>query len=197
MTDEETLRVYAERADEYANAFRSDLGGASAAFADAFSKGDAVLDLGCGPGASASHFADAGMIVTAIDPVPEMVAIAARHAGVTAKVGTFDDVTETGVYNGIWANFSLLHAEREDLPKHFAAIAKALKPGGLFHIGMKTGEGMERDGIGRRYTYVTEDELKALMAQVGLTPTAQWHGTDKGLAGTEDPWVQIHATKDA
>ena len=41
--------------------------------------GDAVLDLGCGPGSLAVPFAKAGMAVTAADPEPEM--LAARGGG--------------------------------------------------------------------------------------------------------------------
>ena len=45
--------------------------------------GDAVMDLGCGPGLLAIPFAQAGMKVTAVDPEPEMLeaAGAARAAG--------------------------------------------------------------------------------------------------------------------
>ncbi len=55
--------------------------------------GDAVMDLGCGPGLLAVPFAAAGMMVTAVDPEPEMLAAAeetARGAGVTitAKQGS-------------------------------------------------------------------------------------------------------------
>jgi len=47
--------------------------------------GDAVLDLGCGPGPLAIAFARAGMAVTAVDPEPAMLdaaRAAARGAGV-------------------------------------------------------------------------------------------------------------------
>lgn len=51
--------------------------------------GDAVLDLGCGPGTLAIPFARAGMRVTAVDPEPEMLAAceaAAREAEVPVTV---------------------------------------------------------------------------------------------------------------
>ena len=46
--------------------------------------GDAVMDLGCGPGLLALPFARLGMRVTAIDPEPDMLAeleASARSAG--------------------------------------------------------------------------------------------------------------------
>jgi ubiquinone/menaquinone biosynthesis C-methylase UbiE len=47
--------------------------------------GDAVLDLGCGTGMLAIAFAKAGMTVTAMDPEPEMLALA-RSAAQAAQV---------------------------------------------------------------------------------------------------------------
>ncbi len=50
--------------------------------------GDAIMDLGCGPGLLAVPFAEAGMKVTAVDPEPEMLAAAeeaAREADVTIR----------------------------------------------------------------------------------------------------------------
>ena len=51
--------------------------------------GDAVMDLGCGPGLLAVPLARLGMKVTAVDPEPDMVeacAAAAREAGVDLSV---------------------------------------------------------------------------------------------------------------
>jgi len=47
--------------------------------------GDAVMDLGCGPGPLAIEFARLGLKVTGVDPEPEMLDAAreaAREAGV-------------------------------------------------------------------------------------------------------------------
>ena len=59
--------------------------------------GDAVMDLGCGPGTLSIPFALAGMRVTAIDPEPSMLAAArdaARAAGVAidAREGSSFDL---------------------------------------------------------------------------------------------------------
>src|SRR5437868_5213431 len=52
------------------------------------SAGDAVLDLGCGPGTLSIPFARLGMTVLGVDPEPNMLAAAAaaaREAGVTVE----------------------------------------------------------------------------------------------------------------
>lgn len=157
--------------------------------------GSSILDLGCGPGIASGIMAAEGHAVTATDATPEMVALAEARPGVTARRATFDDIDEVAAYDGVWANFSLLHAPRADLPRHLAALATALKPGGLFHIGMKTGTGEHRDTLGRLYTYVTQTELSDLLNAAGLHPFETRTGADKGLDGSLAEWVTILARK--
>lgn len=193
--DKETVGVYRARADEYA-ALTGDLTGDKhlAVFTAAMPPGARVLDIGCGPGRAAGQMAAVGLRVDAIDATPEMVAMAAAQPGVTAWQATFDQIAGEALYDGIWANFSLLHAPRTAFPAHLAAIRHALRPGGLFHIGMKTGEGEGRDALGRFYTYYTENELRALLAAAGFAPTDIWTGASRGLDGTTAPWIVISAT---
>jgi SAM-dependent methyltransferase len=195
VSDPETLQVYAEQAEEYAR-LTDDFNTtdpALSAFLDALPKGGTVLDLGCGPGASAASMAQAGLRVVAVDPVAEMVALAGRHAGVSARQASFDDIDAVAEYDGIWASFSLLHAPRADLPRHLAALFRALKPGGLFYIAVKTGTGEKRDRLGRFYTYYTDAELSGHLEAAGLTITDRRTGSGRGLDGSEAAYVAITA----
>jgi len=195
MTDTKTLQTYAAKATEYA-----DLAGQDAerdpmfvAFLAACPSGGHLLDLGCGPGHYAADMAQAGFAVTATDAVPEMVALAANHPGVTAQLATFDDITGSDLYDGIWANFSLLHAPRADMPRHLAALHAALKPGGIFHIGLKSGTGEKRDQIGRLYTYYMLPELERLLEQAGFSITDHATGRTIGLDGVPADWIAVRA----
>lgn len=192
--DEETLAVYSGAVARYAEMV-ADAGDDPllAAFIGALPAGGQVLDLGCGPGIQAAAMARAGLRVTATDAVPEMVALAAAQPGVKAQVARFDDIAGRDIYDGIWANFSLLHAPRADLPRHLAALRGTLRPGGLFHIGMKTGTGERRDSLGRLYTYVSADALDRLLRQAGLTPFASTAGRGAGLSGQVDDWIAVSA----
>ncbi len=192
--DKETLSVYDAKAGDYAKLVADTEDTAQMkAFIAALPAAASVLDLGCGPGNSAARLAREGFQVEATDASAEMVALAAKQPGVTARKASFDDIEGEDLYDGIWANFSLLHADRNDMPRYLSALREALKPGGAFHIGMKTGTGAERDGIGRFYTYYTEDELDGLLRTAGFEPFDKYTGVERGMAGTMDPWITILA----
>ncbi|MDD9726990.1 class I SAM-dependent methyltransferase [Roseovarius sp. SK2] len=196
--DDETIRVYGSEAARYADMTKN--AGKDPAlrlFLDHLAPGSRILDLGCGPGIASGIMASEGHAVTATDATPEMVALAEARPGVTARRATFDEIDEVAAYDAVWANFSLLHAPRADLPRYIAALATALKPGGLLHIGMKTGTGEHRDTLGRLYTYVTEAELSDLLTAAGLHPFKTRTGADKGLDGSLAEWVTLLARKPA
>ena len=192
--DRQTIEIYDAKAADYAKLVTSDAPSRHLrAFMDALPKGGHLLDLGCGPGNAAASMRDAGFRVTAIDASPRMVELGADRYGLDITLGTFDDVTQTAQYDGIWASFSLLHAPRADIPRHLSAIHTALKPNGIFVIGVKTGTGTERDSLGRQYTYFEPAELDSLLRAAGFTPISSATGSDKGLSGDISPWIIVTA----
>ncbi len=195
MSDRDTISVYDTQAARYAeltddaNAEDPQL----VSFVQAVPDGGTVLDLGCGPGASAAIMARAGLRVHAMDASAEMVRLASIHPGVAARQAAFSDLEADGEYDGIWANFSLLHAKRAEFPALLAAIHRALKPKGIFFIAMKLGQGDGPDRLGRYYSYYTEDELKTYLQQAGFTVTDQKHGSGTGLDGSVSDWIGLAA----
>ncbi|SFK13794.1 class I SAM-dependent methyltransferase [Celeribacter neptunius] len=175
---EETISIYDARAD-------------AEAFAATLPKGARILDLGCGPGQYAAWFADQGFDVSAWDASASMIALAGQHPGVTARQARFDELNAEAGYDGIWANFSLLHLPKEALPDVLARIHRALKPAGHFHIAMKLGRGAGPDKIGRYYSYYSEEELRDLLAGTGFTISNLRHFSGKGLDGTAGAYITL------
>ena len=197
MSDAETLKVYAKRAKDYADRF----GGAKSAekhlrsFLDGLPPGARILDLGCGPGHAAAAMRAEGFEVEAWDASPEMAQVGRDIHDLDIRVATFDALEGSALYDGIYANFSLLHAPKTEMPNYLARISQALKPSGLFHIGLKTGAGEKRDAIGRFYAYYTDDELTKLLAVAGLNVETRATGEERGLDGTLAPWIIMKARK--
>ncbi|MEP3345834.1 MAG: class I SAM-dependent methyltransferase [Litoreibacter sp.] len=195
MSDKETLAVYAAKAEDYANlvshtAPDDDL----RAFLDLVATGGRVLDLGCGPGNSARMMQDAGLVVDASDASPEMIAIAKARHNIDARLESFDDLTARDCYDGIWANFSLLHAPRADMPRHLRSIHRALKSRGVLHLGLKTGDTEGRDEVGRFYTYYSETEIRGLLSDADFTFYTIRHGEMAGLVRkTAEPFMIVTA----
>lgn len=196
MTDETTIRIYDAKAEDYARTFAGDEPArALKIFMSHLPPNARVLDWGCGPGMASWHMKAAGFDPDPVDASAEMVAVAGRKYGVQARKATFADLREQGVYDGVWANFSLLHAPRADLPGHLQAARTALRPEGILHIGMKRGRGETRDRFGRKYTYVTTVELSTLLEGIGFEILKTHEGEEAGLAGTIDPFVLILARR--
>nr|WP_254430559.1 MULTISPECIES: class I SAM-dependent methyltransferase [unclassified Ruegeria] len=194
VTDQDTIAVYDAQAEKYAQLTNKDNAADPrvSEFIAAIPAGGRVLDLGCGPGTSAALMAQAGLVVDATDASARMVELASTHPGVTARQAGFADLDAAGLYDGIWANFSLLHAARAQFPSHLAAIQNALKPRGIFFIAMKLGQGEGPDRLGRFYSYYSEDELKTYMKDAGFTVVSQRTGRGTGLDGSESDWIGLH-----
>jgi SAM-dependent methyltransferase len=197
VTDDETLRVYEAKAADYAALGITETQIAALdAFLAQLPEGGAILDIGCGPGLHAAFMQARGFTLTAIEPSPAFRA-EAQARGINVRDGTFDTVTQTAAFDGVWASFCLLHARRADLPRHVAAMARSLRPGGTLFVGMKTGEGERRDTLGRFYTYVSDAELTALVEATGLTVTSRVAGAETGLDGAVAPYILMMARKHA
>ena len=104
-----------------------------------------------------------------------------------------DDFDAVNTYDGIWANFSLLHAPRAKFPDHIAAIKTALREDGILHLGLKTGSGSQRDALGRLYSFHTVTELTSILESADFEILSITEGQEAGLAGTVDPFVIILA----
>jgi len=193
-SDKQTIAVYDLRVDEYSKAFaKAKADPALSRFLSNLPQGARVLDLGCGPGTHAAAMHAQGYRVTAMDASIGMVELARTHQGVEVRHAEFSDLSDISVFDGVWANFSLLHAPRNAFSQHLETIATALNSNGLFHIGMKTGDGEKRDHLGRSYTFYSAEGLRNLLQSAGFAVLEETVGKSAGLAGTVDPWIEILA----
>ena len=98
-----------------------------------FECGQSLLDLGCGTGEDALHFARLGMRVRAIDSSPEMVLLA-RQRGVDAATLPIEDVHSiTESFDHAISNFGALNCVA-DLGALSGHLARLVCPGGYLAV---------------------------------------------------------------
>lgn len=191
--DRETLNFYDSAAEDYARRFgRSDKCDLDVdRFLEAMKSPGLVLDFGCGPGTFGALIREGGHKVEGWDGSEGMVRVARDLNGLDARVALFSDLNAENHYDGIFANFSLLHAPRSEMPDNLKRIYRALKPGGVFHLGLKLGDNEARDRLGRKYTYFTEEELNGLLEAEGFEVIKTRKFKAKGMAGGLEPSIVI------
>ena len=193
-SDIKTLQVYETQSFKYLeNVTKEHPSKTLKYFAALLPEKSNILDYGCGPGLSAEYLANLGHNVMAFDASHNMLELVPQHARIKSYQATFDSFSENEIFDGIWASFSLLHAKRRDFPRLLAFIKRALKPDGLFSIGLKLGTGEKRDKLGRRYTFVSQNELDQLLKSGGFNVFDHIIGKDVGLDGMMSKWVFAYA----
>ena len=131
--------------------------------------GDAVLDLGSGPGHLALAFAKAGMAVTALDPEPQMLA-AAREAAAAEGLAIDFQLRGSGDLTAADGPFRLVTIGRAfhwmDRTATLALLDRIVPPDGgvaLFHDAHPP---VDENGWYRRFGKISEKYGRARMAHV-------------------------------
>ena len=133
---------------------------------------------------------DAGFDVVPSDGSTGLAVQAERLIGRPVRILLFEDLAEGEAYDAVWANACLLHVPEDSLADVLARIYRALKPGGLFRASYKSGQGGDRDGLGRYYNFPTRESLAAAYAAAGAWATTEFGETDGGgYDGVPRTWL--------
>ncbi|QSR30954.1 SAM-dependent methyltransferase [Nocardioides sp. S5] len=204
MSVEETVRAYDVDAAAYARAsptmpdsVRADIED----FVQRIGVGARVLEIGSGGGRDALLMGALGLRVRRTDITPGFVALL-REQGFDADLldPLVDDLqVPEGPYDAVWANASLLHVRRADLPTVLARLARVTRAGGLLRISLKEGDGDGWSTHGsissrRHFTYWRADALREVVAGSGWTDVS----VRSGIAGhLGEAWLEVSAVRDS
>jgi hypothetical protein len=106
-----------------------------------------------------------------------------------------DDPLRPGTpYDGVWANASLLHVARADLPTVLRRLADATVPGGLLRFSVKEGDGEAWSTHGhvsgaRHFTFWREEPLRAAVDGSG------WEIDDVVRYDGAETWLDVRARR--
>jgi SAM-dependent methyltransferase len=140
-----------------------------AAFLSLLQQADAMrlLEIGAGTGQDSAFFASRGLDVVATDMSPAMVA-RCRRKGLDARVVDFSQLDfPAESFDGVYAMNCLLHVPNAELPAVLASIARVLRPGGLFFLGVYGGSEASEEGQAewddhvpaRFFSWRTDDQI--------------------------------------
>lgn len=161
-------------------------------------RGGTILDAGCGSGRDILAFIQRGYEVDAFDGSAEMARRAAALTGIAVKHLLFEDLLRTPLqkqYDGIWCCASLLHLERDTLPKVLEALLDSLAQDGVMYVSFKHGE-QDRNKDGRWFTDLTEQRLGQLLTTIGRGKLTDSWITGDQRPGRADSWLNAILRRD-
>lgn len=146
----------------YMRTINYDMSNIYKAFMEQVKPGGCILDAGCGPGRDSLYFIKNGYKVTALDASGEMVKLASELTGLNAVRKRFQEIDNINEFDGIWANASLLHISKAEMPDVLFRQFRALKKGGIIYASFKYGNNEEYVN-GRFFNFYDEPSWKELL----------------------------------
>jgi SAM-dependent methyltransferase len=188
---------YLERTQELPAAIASAIG----RFVRVVPPGSRVLEVGSGSGRDALALEQAGLSVRQTDITPAFVDLLRARGQVADRLDPLvddlaDPATPEAAYDGVWADASLLHVDREDLPTVLARLARATRPGGGLFVSVKEGDGEDWSIHGnvtapRFFTFWREEPLRSALEAAGwsVREVVRTEGSER------EPWLAALAVR--
>ena len=157
----------------------------------------AILDFGCGPGRDLVTLARLGHAPVGLDGAASFVEMARAASGCEVWRQDFLKLDlPADRFDGIFANASLFHVPRQELPRVLSELRATLKPGGVLFCSNPRGndaEGWSGDRYGVHFRLETWREL---LTDAGFVELAHYYRPD-GLPREQQPWLASVWRRDA
>ena len=148
-----------------------------------------ILDFGCGPGRDLAAFLQLGHQPVGLDGSKEFVAMAREATGCEVWHQDFLALDlPSAHFDGVFANASLFHVPRADLPRVLAQLNACLKPSGVLFSSNPRGANQEGWHGARYGVYHDLESWRRLLAQAGFTELEHYY-RPQGLPREQQPWL--------
>lgn len=152
-----------------------------------------VLDLGCGSGRDSLIFRDKGFLVFPIDYSTGLANVSLKENKLKIYIKDFSKMKNfgDGLWNGIWANASLLHLNKDEFISILPRLYDSLAPKGFLYFSLKPSEEDYKEDIidGRFFAKYSEKEIKNILYDLGLPIYDFW--ITKSTIETGQDWFNI------
>lgn len=148
-----------------------------------------ILDFGCGPGRDLATFRALGHAPIGVDGAPHFVAMAQAYAGVPVWQQDFLQLTlPSQHFDGVFANASLFHVPRQELPRVLRELHATLKPGGVLFSSNPRGDNQEGWQGARYGAWHDLETWRAFVEPAGFTELEHYY-RPPGRPRAEQPWL--------
>jgi len=148
-----------------------------------------ILDMGCGPGRDLARFKQLGHMPVGLDGAIRFVEMARVHSGCEVLHQDFSRLAlPAESFDGIFANASLFHVQRGELPRVMRELWMALRPGGVLFSSNPRGNNTEH-WDGERYgAYLDLPTYQSILGGAGFVELEHYY-RPAGQPRELQPWL--------
>jgi SAM-dependent methyltransferase len=148
-----------------------------------------ILDLGCGPGRDLMAFTALGHEAIGLEGATQLAAMARENSGCTVWEQDFLALDlPAAQFDGVFANASLFHVPRTELPRVLRELHETLKPRGVLFSSNPRGQNEEGWNRGRYGVYHDLDAWRRFLTEAGFAELEQYY-RPPGLPREQQPWL--------
>ena len=148
-----------------------------------------ILDFGCGPGRDLAAFRALGHEPIGLEGSPTSAAMARAHSGCEVWEQDFLALKlPADLFDGIFANASLFHVPRQEVPRVLGELRAALKPDGVLFTSNPRGNNEEGWNQGRYGAYHDLASWRAFLEAAGFAELEHYY-RPPGLPLERQPWL--------
>jgi SAM-dependent methyltransferase len=148
-----------------------------------------ILDLGCGPGRDLIYLRSRGHEAVGLDGSREFVAMAQAHSGCEVLHQDLLSMRlPEGRFDGIFANASLFHVPRQELPRVLRELYETLKQRGVLFSSNPRGNNEEGWSDGRYACCFDLDTWRDYVTAAGFVELDHYY-RPPGLPRERQPWL--------
>jgi SAM-dependent methyltransferase len=149
----------------------------------------AILDFGCGPGRDLRAFAQRGHRVVGLEGAPALADMARAYGGCEVWQQDFMRLALPHArFDGIFANASLFHVPRQELPRVLRQLHATLKPGGVLFSSNPRGDNQENINGERYGAYHDLAAWREYLDAAGFSELEHYY-RPPGLPREQQPWL--------
>ncbi len=148
-----------------------------------------ILDLGCGPGHDLTYFRSLGHEAVGLDGSLRFVEMARAATGCEVLHQDFVALSLPAArFDGVFANASLFHVPRAELPRVLRELCASLKPRGVMFASNPRGDDQEGYAGSRYGAYYSLETWCALVTAAGFEALSHYY-RPAGKPRDEQPWL--------